>query len=75
MCSLRFENNLLSSEGVRFKENTNIEAFVRFRFASVAITTWNRTHQRTAVKLNKQLRRLRQYFYYIFYWISFHDFN
>jgi hypothetical protein len=42
MCSLRFENNLLSSEGVRFafdvEENTIIEAYVRFRFASVAIT-------------------------------------
>ncbi len=41
MCSLRFENNLLSREGVRFdsiSENTIIEAFLRFRFASVAIT-------------------------------------
>jgi hypothetical protein len=38
MCSLRFENNLLTIEGVRFEENTIIEAFVRFRFASVAIT-------------------------------------
>ncbi len=33
MCSLRFENNLLTIE-----ENTIIEAFVRFRFANVAIT-------------------------------------
>jgi hypothetical protein len=41
MCSLRFENNLLSSEcSLRFdiEENTIIEAFVRFPFASVAIT-------------------------------------
>ncbi len=42
MCSLRFENNLLTIEGVRFasiiEENANIEAFVCFRFASVAIT-------------------------------------
>ncbi len=40
MCSLRFENNLLTIEGVRFdiEENTIIEASVRFRFASVAIT-------------------------------------
>ena len=42
MCSLGFENNLLTIEGVRFdiEENTIIEAFVRFRFASVAITTY-----------------------------------
>ncbi len=43
MCSLRLENNLLTIErgSLRFdiKENTIIEAFVRFRFASVAITT------------------------------------
>jgi hypothetical protein len=41
MCSLLFENNLLSREGVRFasiSENTIIEAFLRFRFASIAIT-------------------------------------
>ena len=42
MCSLHFENNLLTFEGVaslNIKENTIIEAFVRFRFASVAITS------------------------------------
>jgi hypothetical protein len=41
MCLLRFKNNLLTIEGVRFdiEENTIIEAFVRFRFASVAITS------------------------------------
>ncbi len=38
MCSLRFENNLLIIEGVGFEENTIIEAFVCFRFASFAIT-------------------------------------
>jgi hypothetical protein len=40
MCSLRFENNLHTIEGVRFdiEENATIKAFVRFRFASVAIT-------------------------------------
>jgi hypothetical protein len=50
MCSLRFENNLRTDGRVRFayyrrcslrfdiEENTIIEAFVRFRFASVAIT-------------------------------------
>ncbi len=39
MCSLRFENNFLTIEGVRdIEENTFIKAFVRFRFASVAIT-------------------------------------
>ncbi len=46
MCSLRFENNLLTIEGVRFasiEENTIIEAFVRFRFASVAIASSNYT--------------------------------
>jgi hypothetical protein len=45
MCSLRFENNFLTIEGVRFasifEENTIIEAFVRFRFASIAITSPN----------------------------------
>jgi hypothetical protein len=44
MCSLRFENNFLTIEGVRFasiEENTIIEAFVCFRFASVAITSHN----------------------------------
>jgi hypothetical protein len=46
MCSFRFENNLLTIEVVRFdiEENTTIEAFVRFRFASVAITT-QESHQ------------------------------
>jgi hypothetical protein len=43
MCSLCFENNLLSIEGVCFAsistKNTIIEVFVRFRFASVAITS------------------------------------
>jgi hypothetical protein len=43
MCSLRFENNFLTIEGrcsLRFdiEENTIIEPFIRFRFASVAIT-------------------------------------
>jgi hypothetical protein len=43
MCSLRFQNNLLTIESLRFdiEENTIIEAFVRFRFASVAITTFD----------------------------------
>jgi hypothetical protein len=43
MCSLRFENNLLTIEGslcFDIEENTIIEAFVRFRFASVAITMY-----------------------------------
>jgi hypothetical protein len=40
MCSLHFENNLLSIEGIRdIEENTIIKAFVRFHFASVAITS------------------------------------
>jgi hypothetical protein len=40
MCSLRFENNLLTIEGVCFniEENTIIEAYIHFCFASVAIT-------------------------------------
>jgi hypothetical protein len=42
MCSLRFENNFLTIEDVRFalisKKNLIIKAFVRFRFASIAIT-------------------------------------
>jgi hypothetical protein len=43
MCSLRFKNNLLTIEGLRLlrfdmEVNTIIEAFVGFRFASVAIT-------------------------------------
>jgi hypothetical protein len=43
MCSLRFENNLLTIEGVRFasisKKTPLSKLFVRFRFASVAITS------------------------------------
>ncbi len=47
MCSLRFGNNFLTIEGVRFAsiENTIIEAFLRFRFASVAITIQNVKYQ------------------------------
>jgi hypothetical protein len=42
MCSLRFENNLLTIEGVRFdiEENTIIEASVRFRAECALPTLW-----------------------------------
>ncbi len=44
MCSLRFENNLLTVEATSLpfdiEEKTISEAFVGFRFASVAITSY-----------------------------------
>jgi len=44
MCLLHFENNLLTIEGkvfasLRYQEHTISEAFIRFCFASVDITT------------------------------------
>jgi hypothetical protein len=62
MCSLRFENNFLTIEGVRFPSiSKNIEAFVRFRFASVAIT---RSYNDTIA--DKTIIQNQLYFYFCF---------